>query len=42
MESAVILSQIGLPLVLHWAMLDVVDDTYVEKVSFQLVKNMQS
>ena len=31
MESAVILSQIGL---LHWAMLDVVDETYVEKVSF--------
>ena len=33
MESAVILSQIGL---LHWAMLDVVDETYVEKVSFKV------
>ena len=32
MESAVILSQMGL---LHWAMLEVVDDTYVEKVSFE-------
>ena len=37
MESAVILSQIGL---LHWAMLDVVDDTYVENVSFEVVKNL--
>ena len=37
MESAIILSQIGL---LHWAMLDVVDDTYVENVSFEEVKNL--